>query len=98
MTSGAFRINLRVDSEVTQRHFSAQFAFRVCHCGASEASPTSDRRQKSPLIWLMVHPIRIVLLIANGSPPMEATIFEAELCFRVGRRLIFLRDASKVLP
>ena len=35
---------------------------------ASEAPPTSDRRQKVPLKWLMVQPMRIVLLIANGGP------------------------------
>ena len=60
--------------------FISQFAFRVSLEGTSEASPTSDRRQKAPLKWLMVQPMRIVLSIANGAPPpMEAAIFEAEL-------------------
>ena len=42
-------------------------------------SPTSgwrEGRQKAPLKWLLVQPIRIVLLIVNGNPHMEAAIFK----------------------
>ena len=53
-----------------------QFAFRVCLRGTSEASHTSDRRQKVPLNWLSVQPMRIVLLIAKGSLPVEAVILK----------------------
>ena len=77
----AFRVRLRVDSEVSLQCYFAQFVFRVCLRSASKASPTSEwreGRQKALLNWLPVQPIRIVLLVANGSPPMEAAIFQAE--------------------
>ena len=64
-TRVAFRVHLRVHSESAK--FVAQFVFRVCLRGASEAPPTSAGRQMAPLKWLPVQPIRIVLFIANGS-------------------------------
>ena len=62
---------LWVDSEASLWCFFAQFTFRICHGDASETSPTSEwreGRQKAPLKWSLVLPIRIVLLIANDSP------------------------------
>ena len=75
----------------------------LCSGSASEASLTSERRQKAPIKWPTVQPMTIVCLIPNSSPlrrlpfwktlsanqscsfnckwlpPMEDTIFEAEL-------------------
>ena len=45
-TWAAFRVCLRVDSEVPPRRLLAQSAFRVCLRGAFEASPTSERRKR----------------------------------------------------
>ena len=68
MNWAVFRVCLRVDPESTPRWFLAQFAFRVCFRGTSEAPPTYKMRQNAPLNWPLVQPIRIVLLIAIGSP------------------------------
>ena len=64
----------RVDFKSTPQQFLAQF--RVCLRGASKVSSTSDRRQKAPLKWPTVQPMRNVLLIANGNPLYGGCQFE----------------------
>ena len=104
LTGAAFR----VDSAT----YFAQFAFRVCIRGTSEAS----------LKWPMVQSMRIVLLIANGStlwrlpvlkkpsasqscsfnckwwPPYVGCHFLGGTVFRVRRRIKFIRNVLEVVP
>ena len=93
------------NSEAPWRRFLAQSAFRVCLWGASEVSPTSEwrkRRQNAPRKWPSVQPIKIVLLIANGSPHMEAAICRSFQPIRVvllianGGRHLLARTAFRV--
>ena len=64
MPSAVFSVCLRVNSEMTWQRFLSNLRSG----SALEASLTSGRRQRAPLKWLMVQPIRVVLLIANGGP------------------------------
>ena len=65
LSRAAFRVHFRVHSEST----SLRFLPNLCSVSASETPvSTSERTPKAPLKWLPVQPIRIVLLIANGSP------------------------------
>ena len=71
-TRAAFRVCLRVNSEVTLQRLFAQFALRVCLGGISNFTQEAKGSSK----------------MANQNcsfdykwqPPMEGTIFEAELC------------------